>query len=264
MQARESALGERRGLRDNVGTVPPPDEPTSVPPPAATDAPDESVLAHEVGGWRRLVLWPLALLLRVWGATLRFELTATARANLERDQRGPVAFVLWHNRLFLATELFRRFRRRPVCALVSTSRDGAWLTAFFGLAGLRAVRGSSSRGGRGAAHGLVAALRAGHDVGITPDGPRGPRYESKPGTVTVARRSGADVLLIGARFGPAWRLRSWDGFYVPQPFSMVRIECERMTAAELAGDTAVAALTTRLRAISPDAGARTSGPAAVV
>lgn len=253
-----------RGLRDNVGTVPPSDEPTPAPPTAAVGATGESVLVHEVGGWRRLALWPLALLLRAWGATLRFELAATSRANLERHEGGPVAFVLWHNRLFLAAEIFRRFRRRPVCALVSTSRDGAWLTAFFELMGLRAVRGSSSRGGRQAAHGLVAALRTGHDVGITPDGPRGPRYELKPGTVTVARRSRADVLLIGARFGPAWRLRSWDGFYVPRPFSTVWIECERVMAVELADDTAAVALAARLQAISPDADARTSGPATVV
>jgi lysophospholipid acyltransferase (LPLAT)-like uncharacterized protein len=241
-------------LRDNLSTVPPADQPTptlSPTPPSGAE-----IFAHEVGGWRRLLLWPLALLLRAWSATLRFELSESSRRNLERHDGGPVAFVLWHNRLFLAAEIFRRFRRRPVCALVSTSRDGAWLTAFFGLAGLRAVRGSSSRGGREAAHGLVAALRAGHDVGITPDGPRGPRYELKPGTVTVARRSGADILLVGAQFGSAWRLRSWDGFFVPQPFSPVRIECERVTPAELAGDDVVAGLAARLRAISPDGDAR--------
>jgi lysophospholipid acyltransferase (LPLAT)-like uncharacterized protein len=192
------------------------------------------------------------LLLRVWGGTLRFELTDAARQNLAQHDGGPVAFALWHNRLFLAAEIFRRFRRRPVCALVSTSRDGAWLAAFFGLAGLRAVRGSSSRGGREAAHALVGALRAGHDVGITPDGPRGPRYDFKAGAVIVARRSGADVLLVGAKFGPAWRLRSWDGFYLPRPFSRVQIECERVPAAALAGGGAVDTLAARLRAISPD------------
>jgi lysophospholipid acyltransferase (LPLAT)-like uncharacterized protein len=197
------------------------------------------------------VLWPLGWLLRAWGRSLRFELSDNTRRNLARFEE-PVAFVLWHNRLFLAAEIFRRFRqRRPVHGLVSTSKDGAWLAAFFELAGLRTVRGSSSRGGMEAARALVQVLRAGHDVGITPDGPRGPRYEFKGGALVVARRAGAAVLLVGGAFETAWRLPSWDGFCVPRPFSRVRIECEYVSPAELA-ETSIAALTARLEAISSD------------
>ncbi len=252
---RESALGGRGGLREKCGDVPSPDDVPSSPPDAAAPG-DGEIFVHEVGGWRRLALWPLAALLGAWARTLRLELNAESRANLERHGTEPVAFVLWHNRLFLAAEIFRRFRRRPVCALVSTSRDGAWLAAFFQLAGLRAVRGSSSKGGHGAARGLVASLRAGHDVGITPDGPRGPRYDFKPGAVVVARRAGAAVLLVGTRFGPAWRLRSWDGFYVPRPFSRVVVTCELVPSEGLAREDAVEMLATRLRAINPDGGER--------
>jgi lysophospholipid acyltransferase (LPLAT)-like uncharacterized protein len=240
--------------------VPLREEPACKPSAAVPPTRNNEIFAHEVGGWRRLVLWPLAWLLRVWGATLRFELTESSRQNLARHD-GAMVFVLWHNRLFLAAEIFRRFRQRPVCALVSASRDGAWLTAFFGLAGLRAVRGSSSRGGHGAAQGLVGALRAGHDVGITPDGPRGPRYDFKPGAATVTRLAGADALLIGARFGPAWRLRSWDKFYVPWPWSTVRIECVRVPAAELGAKDAAAMLAARLREINPDEIAAKNGVA---
>jgi lysophospholipid acyltransferase (LPLAT)-like uncharacterized protein len=240
--------------------VPSPDDVSSAPPAAAVPG-DGEIFVHEVGGWRRLALWPLATLLRLWARTLRLELTAESRANLEHHGAAPVAFVMWHNRLFLAAEIFRRFRRRPVCALISTSRDGAWLTAFFQLAGLRAVRGSSSKGGHGAAHGLVAALRAGCDVGITPDGPRGPRYAFKPGAVVVARRAGAAVLLVGGRFESAWQLRSWDGFWLPRPFSRVVVECELVPPEALARDDAVEMLAARLRAICPDVDER--GPKAL-
>jgi lysophospholipid acyltransferase (LPLAT)-like uncharacterized protein len=162
--------------------------------------------------------------------------------------------VLWHNRLFVAAEIVRRFRAgRPAYALVSASQDGAWLTAFFSLAGLRTVRGSSSRLGREAATALVETLRAGHDIGVTPDGPRGPCYELKPGVVIVSRRTRAPMLLIGAGFSSAWRLRSWDRFYLPKPFSRVRMRCEVVTAGQLAGrDAAITTLHERLKALNPD------------
>jgi lysophospholipid acyltransferase (LPLAT)-like uncharacterized protein len=200
-----------------------------------------------------VLLWPFGLLLKLWGMTLRFELSAEDWRNYTKKDE-PVALVLWHNRLFLAAEIVRRFRQgRPAYALVSASQDGAWLTAFFSLTGMRTVRGSSSRLGREAATALVEVLRAGHDVGITPDGPRGPCYDLKPGGVIVARRTRAPVLLIGAEFASAWRLRSWDRFYVPWPFSRVRMRCELVTADQLADrDAAIEMLRARLLAINPD------------
>lgn len=208
---------------------------------------------HEISGWRRLLLWPFALVLRAWGRSLRFDATAEdLRHWTKKDE--PVALILWHNRLFLAAEIVRRYRKgRPAYALVSASADGAWLTAFFSLVGMRAARGSSSRLGREAASALVEAMRAGHDVGITPDGPRGPCYEMKPGAVIVPRRTGAPLLLIGGEFSRAWRLRSWDGFYLPAPFSRVRMRCEVIPNSELADrDVALARIRERLLAINPD------------
>jgi lysophospholipid acyltransferase (LPLAT)-like uncharacterized protein len=192
--------------------------------------------------------------------SLRFDLTDEDRRNYMKND-VPVAIVLWHNRLFLSAEIVRRFRvGRPAYALVSASQDGAWLTAFFSLAGLRTVRGSSSRLGREAANALVDTLRAGHDIGVTPDGPRGPCYEVKPGAVIVARRTRAPLLLVGAEFDSAWQLRSWDRFYVPKPFSRVRMRCEIVPVEALADrDAAVAQLQQRLLALNPD---RQTGPSA--
>ena len=200
------------------------------------------------------MLWPFGLLLKAWGRSLRFELSPEDLQNYTKKDE-PVAIVLWHNRLFLAAEIVRRFRvGRPAYALVSASQDGAWLTAFFSLAGMRAVRGSSSRLGREAATALVDVLRAGYDVGITPDGPRGPCYELKAGSVIVPRRTRAPVLLVGAEFTKAWRLGSWDRFYLPRPFSRVRMRCEVLMPAQLADrDAGLALMRERLLAINPDA-----------
>jgi len=206
-----------------------------------------------ISGWRQVLLWPLGLLVRLWGMTLRFEASPEDLRNWTKKDE-PVAIVLWHNRLFLSAEIVRRYRQgRPVYALVSASQDGAWLTAFFAAAGLRTVRGSSSRMGREAATALVDVLRAGHDVGITPDGPRGPCYELKPGAVIVTRRTRTPILIVGGEFESAWRLRSWDRFYIPKPFSRVRMRCEQITADQLNDrDAAMALLRDRLVGLNPD------------
>lgn len=224
----------------------PSDAPSSVP-----SGPDRSVKA--VTGWRRVLLWPFGWLLRLWGRSLRFEASVEHVRNYTKNDQ-PVAIVLWHNRLFLAAEIVRRYRQgRPAYALVSASQDGAWLTAFFSLVGLGTVRGSSSRLGREAATALVEMIRQGYDVGITPDGPRGPCYELKPGAVIVPRRTSAPVLLVGAEFTSAWRLRSWDRFYVPKPFSRVRMRCEVIMPEQLADrDAGAELLRQRLLALNPD------------
>ena len=207
---------------------------------------------HDLSGWRRAVLWPLGAPGPNLGTDLRFEISDAERRAFEKKD-APMAFVLWHNRLFLTPEFYRRYRgRRPIYALISASRDGAWLTAFFSLLGMRAARGSSSRLGREAASALVDALRAGNDIGITPDGPRGPCYDFKPGALVVTRNAGTTLLLVGGEFSRAWQLRSWDRFYLPLPFSRVRVRCELVTADALANTDAAASLTARLRAINPD------------
>ena len=166
----------------------------------------------------------------------------------------PTLFILWHNRLFLSAEIFRRFRSgHPVYGLVSPSKDGAWLTGFFSAMGMRTIRGSSSRMGREAATAAIDVLRAGCDVGITPDGPRGPSYELKPGALVIARRAQPRVVLVGMDFESAWRLSSWDGFYVPRPFSRVRTRFVTVQPEELADrDEAARQLGARLVELNPD------------
>jgi lysophospholipid acyltransferase (LPLAT)-like uncharacterized protein len=200
------------------------------------------------------LLWPLGALMRVWGLTLRLEATPAHRRALEKRDE-PVAMVLWHNRLFLAAEFFRRFRKgRPAYALVSASSDGAWLTAFFSLVGMHTVRGSSSNHGREAVHALIEVLRAGNDIGITPDGPRGPCYEFKPGGLIVTRRAQVPMLLLGFELESCWELRSWDRFRIPKPFSRVRVRGEIVSTTEQAErDEARARLEQRLLALNPDA-----------
>lgn len=204
-------------------------------------------------GWRWLLLWILSVVLRLWVRTLRFEADAETAARLSKSDE-PIAFVLWHNRLFLSPEIFRRFRsRRPLYGLVSASKDGAWLAAFYRMIGLMPVRGSSSNFGREAGRTLIELMKAGNDIGITPDGPRGPLYTVEPGVLVVTRRNNAPMVLMGAEFGPAKRLRSWDRFYIPRPFSRIKLRCTILPAKKEDGTKYSAdEVRAALLAINPD------------
>lgn len=208
---------------------------------------------HEFPLAQRLAVWPLAAVARLWAASVRVSMPPE---DLERFTRQgePTVFVLWHNRLFMAAELVRAYRGgHPMYALVSASKDGAWLSAFFSACGLRAVRGSSSKRGHEAARSLVEVLRSGNDVGITPDGPRGPVYELKAGSLIVARHARAKVLLVGMDFESSWRLTSWDGFHIPLPFSRLRVRIVPAEArAEEDRDESARRIGAALRQINPD------------
>jgi len=214
---------------------------------------DEDKSINEVRGWRWLVLWLLALLVRSWGRTLRFEADDETWQRLTKSDE-PAAIVLWHNRLFLSAEIFRRYRfKRRVYGLVSASKDGAWLAAFYRLIGIYPVRGSSSNFGREAARSLIDVMRAGHDVGITPDGPRGPLYTVEPGVLVVTRRNQAPLILLGAEYTHAWRLKSWDRFYIAWPFSRIKMRCTVLPSKTADGEKLSAdEVRSALLAINPD------------
>lgn len=192
-------------------------------PTQRADAPQKP---EQVTVWQAVVLFFLSWFLRLWCRTLRYEMSPEVFAAASYAER-PAVLLIWHNRLFLVPWILRRLRfRRPVKALVSASRDGAILASFFDRIGLDTVRGSSSRLGREALRELIALGRCGIDVAITPDGPRGPIYSMRAGAVIAARRLQAPMILFGFVFDSAWRLKSWDRFFLPKPFSVVHVRAE--------------------------------------
>ena len=161
-------------------------------------------------------------MLRLWLATLRIR---SNRSAID-DADGGRIIVLWHDRLFVSGLVARRHFRRPINALISTSKDGGWLVAFFRLMGLKAVRGSSNKRGAAALMTLTRVVRAGEHAGVTPDGPKGPARVCKTGVVALAKLTGRPIILMGLDYARCWRLRNWDRFALPLPFSRVDVTFE--------------------------------------
>jgi len=164
-----------------------------------------------------------ACLVRLWIFTLRYRIVDRAGV-LETPPEKPLLWAFWHNKLFLMPRLFERyFPGRLGAALASASKDGEIISAFLERFGIRAIRGSSSRGGGRALIEMKRAMEAGYIMAITPDGPRGPRYSISPGVIKLAQITGGLILPIHVTYSSYWQLKTWDGFMIPKPFSRIHI-----------------------------------------
>jgi lysophospholipid acyltransferase (LPLAT)-like uncharacterized protein len=161
-------------------------------------------------------------LLQVWARTIRFRVEDRGKIrDLVLSER--LIGALWHNRLLLLPFAIRRFvPQRQGAALISASRDGAWLAKLVRRFGFEVVRGSSSRKGASAMLQLAEVIASGHDVVITPDGPRGPAYRPGGGIILLAQKTGARIVPLNFEYSSCWRLKSWDQFILPRPFAEVR------------------------------------------
>ena len=139
----------------------------------------------------------------------------------------PGICVAWHNRILgLLIAGFPRTGIVPMTVLTSPSRDGELLAQVMHRFGLQSVRGSSKKRGAAALLELREHFRAGRTLIITPDGPRGPLYTLSPGVVLLAQKTGAPVLKTHVTFSRSRRLRSWDRFHIPLPFSKITVRIE--------------------------------------
>lgn len=124
-----------------------------------------------------------------------------------------VAF--WHSRLLM---MGQTWFGGPFHMLISQHRDGTLIARTIESFGYSTIAGSTTRGGAGALRAILKVLKGGGTIGITPDGPRGPRQRATMGTINAARLSGA--IIVPLTYSARGRLlNSWDRFLLPLPFS---------------------------------------------
>ncbi len=163
----------------------------------------------------RICDWTIAQAIRAWHATLRLHIDADDRSLDPRlGSRGNI-YCMWHEDLVFLGGLIA-FTGAHV--LISHSRDGQRIARVMQQLGFQPIRGSSSRGGAAAA---LEVLRLGtqNNVGITVDGPRGPRRSMQPGAVFLASRTGMPLVAIGLGYHRPWRAKSWDKMAFALPFT---------------------------------------------
>lgn len=174
----------------------------------------------------RLAEFASGAALRVLAATWRYRIVGQDAVKSARAGRTPVLFSLWHGQLL---PLIWLHRNEGIAILVSEHRDGEIIARVAKSLGYRLVRGSTTRGGERALLTLATQLKAGVDVAVTPDGPKGPARSYAPGALIAAQRSGALIVPVAAHANRAWHLSSWDSFMIPKPFATVNVAYGRPT-----------------------------------
>jgi len=128
----------------------------------------------------------------------------------------PYIGCFWHGRMLMMPPFGNP--DVPFRMLISRHPDGQLIARTIRHFGIDSVAGSSSKGGTEALREMVRALKDGACVGITPDGPRGPRMRAAAGIVALARMTGLPILPATFSASRRWLAPNWDRFLVPLPF----------------------------------------------
>lgn len=166
---------------------------------------------------RQFLCWVGANYIRLVWATGRWRAEGNAEAIRMWQAGEPFILSFWHGRLLMMPYCWDR--AKIIHMLISQHRDGQIIANVVKHFGIRWMAGSSSKGGAQALRGMLKALKAGEYVGITPDGPRGPRMRASDGIVSVARLSGVPILPATFGVSAGKVLGSWDRFLVAWPFA---------------------------------------------
>ena len=132
------------------------------------------------------------------------------------EEGKPCVVAFWHGRLLMMACAWRR--DLPFHMLVSSHPDGLLISRTIAYFGIDTVAGSTTRGGLDAVMQMVRHLRDNDSVGITPDGPHGPRMRVSEGVIRVARMAGVPIVPLTFACSRRLVVRSWDRFVVPLPF----------------------------------------------
>ena len=128
-----------------------------------------------------------------------------------------IIFAFWHSRILMVSYLYQGW---GAAILVSQSKDGEIIAQILNRQGHRIVRGSTSQGGTRAMAHIIRILKKDQCTGgITPDGPRGPRYKVQPGVITLGKKTGYPVIPITYSARKIKVFDSWDRFILPAPFT---------------------------------------------
>jgi hypothetical protein len=155
---------------------------------------------------------------RLWIGTVRYRYRPLG-PNMDPNQpnfQGRYIYAFWHENLLMPAY---QYGRPDIWVLISQHADGQLIAETCRHLRFKAVRGSTTRGSIEALRTMLKKGEHSH-LAVTPDGPRGPRRQVQPGLIYLAAKTGLPIVPIGFCFEKAWRLRSWDRFALPKPWSL--------------------------------------------
>lgn len=155
--------------------------------------------------------------IRLVRATGRWTIENADAASRYVAEGKPFIACFWHGRLLMIPHAWAY--AAPIHILISHHRDGRLIADVLDRFGIGTITGSSSKGGKAAVLRMIRTLRQGEFIGITPDGPRGPRMRAGLGVIRTAQSTGAPIVPVSFAASRRRVLRSWDRFVLALPFA---------------------------------------------
>ena len=167
----------------------------------------------------------LRFILFVLTSTYRFEkvLGADIAEKIVANKGRAYVPVLWHGHQIAGLYLIRDWARRGFKPgfVISASVDGEIPADVARSWGAEVVRGSAKESAGLALRDALGLMKRGVSVVTMSDGPRGPAFEAKTGTVMMARMGNAPLVPIVCAASRAWTMNTWDSFMIPLPFARI-------------------------------------------
>ena len=161
--------------------------------------------------------WVIAILIKSLAKSIRWDTHIPLPTEQLLRTNQPIILVFWHNRILSMSAGWDSCR--DITLLRSPHRDGLLIGRAIGHLGYKTVTGSSNNGGSSGLRKLLKELRQGISIGITPDGPRGPRMRLAMGTITAARLSGMPIIPVAWNVERRTLLGTWDKMILAHPFT---------------------------------------------
>lgn len=131
----------------------------------------------------------------------------------------PFVTAFWHGDLLMQPYVYKQLRKMPkIKVMISEHFDGLLIAKTMEHFSFGTIHGSSTRSSAKVLIAAIRSLKEGYDIGITPDGPKGPRHEVQDGVVVMAQKTKSKVLAFHCVPSAYWQLGSWDRFTIPKPF----------------------------------------------
>ncbi|MFV0481122.1 MAG: lysophospholipid acyltransferase family protein [Campylobacteraceae bacterium] len=138
------------------------------------------------------------------------------------DLQIPTIWVAWHGQFAFVPNLYRKIKpNAKINVIVSEHLHGDIAINSYKRFNFNYIRGSSRKGALKALLQAIDVLKKGDDVGITPDGPKGPVHTISDGVIVLASKCEAPVVAVGWVASSFWQLKSWDEAKIPKPFSTI-------------------------------------------
>ena len=186
-------------------------------------------------------LLPFAL--KLLYASLRISVSAP---KMQLPEKGCIV-TFWHGKMVVGWLFAKKlFADKKSVAVVSLSEDGRLLSDTLQQLGFSLIRGSSSKGGDEVVRSMHETLKKEGIAILTPDGPRGPNQQFKYGTIRLASSNHYPLMFADIHFATSWKLKSWDRFEIPKPFSKTTVTLHCIDLPEFRSEEELRAYTSEL------------------